>query len=180
MRKIIFFIILVLSLPVSAKAPLPEEQLQKSDYVWLARSMVAEAGWESERDHIAIAYVLARQWRMQQKRWPKLRFRDLMFRYVKGLGGHRREYTIRQRWIRSLSPAMTEPDHWPKRASWERHRPLWAATLVRVEQWAQGRLPDPCQGDAWHWGGTMDFPKQRMIKIDCGETKNTFYTLSSD
>jgi hypothetical protein len=182
MQKITFlFICLFAFLSVAeAKQPLPNDELSNFDKIWLARAMVAEAGWESKRDHVAIAYVLARRLKQMRKRWPHLQYRDVLFAYAKGLGNGRREYSPRQRWIRSLSPDLSKPDHWPRKARWERHKALWAATLTRADAWSRGRLRDPCRGRAKHWGGVnlvSDLPKGRMIKIDCGETKNIFYDL---
>jgi len=181
MRTIIFLLVFSFaSLSIAkARAPLPD-QLSAEDKIWLARAMVAEAGWKAERDHVAIAYVLARRLKRMQQRWPSLRYRDVLFSYAKGLGDGRREHTPRQRWIRSLSPDLRQPDYWPRQVNWERHRALWRDALTRADAWASGRLRDPCRGRAWHWGGTIDEPWGDLVPVDCGETKNTFYTLSGN
>jgi hypothetical protein len=139
--------------------------------------MVAEAGWRAERDHIAIAYVLARRWRRMVERWPRMRFLDIVRTYCAGLGDYRREFTPRQQWLRSLSPTGTKPKGWPDGASWTRHLPLWKAALERSDRWRQGKLRDPCRGKAWHWGGVIDTPQGRMVPVDCGKTLNTFYSV---
>lgn len=178
-----FFISIAGVVEAAARRPIPQEQWSPQVRVWLAQGVIGEAGWLAERDHVAIAYVLVRRWRQMQKRWPSLQFRDVLFRYAKALGGGRREFTSRQLWIRSLTPDLSEPGHWPRKASWKRHRPLWAATLARVDAWARGELRDPCRGLARHWGGVnlvSDLPKGRMVAIDCGETKNIFYDLSGN
>lgn len=164
--------------PALARAPLlPDDQWSPVTQVWLARAMVGEAGWKSERDHVAIAYVLERRWRSMRRRWPDLRFEAVVLRYAKALGGGRREFTPRQRWIRGLAPMGDEPDGWPRTCSWKRHLPLWRAVLRRADRWRQRRLPDPCGGKAWHWGGTIDVPWKGLEEIDCGDTANTFYEL---
>ncbi|MBN1654277.1 MAG: hypothetical protein JXA30_10950 [Deltaproteobacteria bacterium] len=158
--------------------PIPENQWTPSTQVWLARAMVAEAGWTSENDHIAIAYVLARRWRRLTERWPELRFLDVIRNYCAGLGSYRRELTPRQRWLRSLSWNDLVPEGWPEGISWDRHLRYWRSILERSDRWSKGNLLDPCRGRAWHWGGTIDTPRGRMVPVNCGETQNTFYNLS--
>lgn len=164
---------------VSAKrpAPLPSEQWTPRAHLWLSRGLVAEAGWNAERDHVAIAYVLARRWKARAKRYSYIRFVDIVRAYCTGLEPALHSPTLRQRWLRSLSFNFEQPDAWPRKASWKRHLPLWKAAVYRSEQWARGELRDPCRGKAWHWGGAMDLPKERMVPVDCGDTSNTFYGL---
>jgi hypothetical protein len=170
--------LLIASVALALPAPLPPGQFDAEARLWLARAMVAEGGWTSERDHVAIAYVLARRWRAAQARYPGVRLVNVIRRYCSGLEPGLAQATPRQRWLRALSPTLEEPDGWPsEKASWVRHRPVWAAVLDRAEAWSQGKLPDPCRGTSWHWGGEMDSPKGRMYRVDCGATRNTFYGL---
>jgi len=159
--------------------PIPKSQWTPSTQVWLARAMVAEAGWHAENDHIAIAYVLARRWRMLTERWPQLRFIDVIRNYCSGLGSYRRELTQRQKWLRSLSWNDLVPESWPAGVSWQRYLRYWQSVLERSDRWSKGDLKDPCRGRAWHWGGTIDTPRGRMVAVDCGTTENTFYRISA-
>lgn len=160
----------------NSSAPLP--RWGEETKTWLARAMVAEAGWEAERDHVAIAYVLLRKWRTIKRSSPDVRLIHIIRGYCAGLEPGRRELTNRQRWLRSLSMDMLEPDGWPKsRARWSAHKKLWAAALKRAELVYRGELRDPCRGKAWHWGGAMDPRKGKMYVVDCGETLNTFYGI---
>lgn len=162
----------------AAAAPIPVEQFDRRTHLWTARAMVAEAGWLSGKDHIAIAYVFSRRWKAMSRRWPELRYLDIVFRYAKGLGSGRRQHSSRQIWIRALSPELSEPIGWPANAaSWRRHRRYWSDTLDRAALWSRGRLADPCRGRATHFGGDMDEPRDGMVEVDCGETKNTFYEV---
>lgn len=162
----------------SLTRPIPVEQFDGRTHVWTARAMIAEGGWQSGNDHIAVAFVFSRRWKAMQKRWPDLRFLDVVFRYSKGLGANRREYKKRQIWIRALSPSMLQPAGWPAdKASWPKHKALWAKTLDRARLWSEGRLLDPCRGLAFHFGGDMDVPKANMIAIECNDTANTFYRV---
>lgn len=158
--------------------PIPVEQFDPVTHVWTARAMVAESGWTSANDQIAVVYVFSRRWKAMRKRWPDLRFRDVVFRYSAGIGAKRREYTPRQIWIRSLAPSMERPAGWPiGKASWERHRPLWARTLDRARLWSQGRLRDPCRGKASYFGGDMDEPTINLVEIECLGVRNKFYRV---
>jgi hypothetical protein len=157
--------------------PIPESQWTRDTHIWLARAMVAEAGWKAERDHIAIAYVLARRWRRLTENWPSLRFIDVIRNYCAGLGDYTREFTARQRWLRGLSWTDDKPEGWPRAASWPRHLPLWRNALELSARWSEGGLRDPCRGRAWHWGGTIDTPQGRMVALNCGKTRNTYYRV---
>ncbi len=162
----------------SAQArPIPESQWNRETHIWLARAMVAEAGWRAERDHVAIAYVLARRWRRLTENWPAFRFIDVIRNYCAGLGDYTREFTARQRWLRGLSWSDEKPNGWPRAASWSRHLPLWRNALKRSARWSEGGLTDPCRGRAWHWGGTIDTPQGRMVAVNCGKTRNTYYRV---
>jgi len=173
-------IVLAASTADAQRRPIPEGQWNRETHIWLARAMVAEAGWKAERDHIAIAYVLARRWRRLTERWPALRFIDVIRNYCAGLGDYTRELTNRQRWLRGLSWSRDEPEGWPRAVSWSRHLPLWRDALKRSARWSKGRLKDPCRGRAWHWGGTIDTPVGRMVQVNCGETRNTYYSVLNE
>ena len=169
---------LLVTTTVGAQPPVPRHEWSPQTHLWLARAMVAEAGWKAERDHVAIAYVLVRRWRRMTQRLSRFRFVDVIRNYCAGLGDYRRSMTPRQRWVRDLWADAVEPEGWPRsRASWKNHAPLWRATLERSARWGRGELSDPCRGKAWHWGGVIDSPRGRMVAVDCGRTRNTFYRL---
>lgn len=163
---------------VALARPLPVAEWSTAAHVWLARAMVAEAGWLAERDHVAIAYVLGRRWNAMRRRYPNVKLVHMIRGYCAGLEPGRAELTPRQRWLHGLNLQLREPDGWPRQeASWERHQRWWQQVLKRAEDWSRGRLRDPCRGRAWHWGGDMDEPDSKMFEVDCGETRNTFYGL---
>lgn len=170
-------LIAVSTVEASRPSPLPSEQWNPATHVWLARGMVAEAGWLAEKDHIAIAFVLSRRWKTRIKKYPTIRFIDVIRAYCAGLEPALHSPTLRQRWLRSLSFDISEPNSWPRKASWKKHLPLWRKALQRSHDWYHGKYRDPCRGRAWHWGGYIDPPKEGMIPVECGETRNTFYGL---
>lgn len=182
-RTVAAALCLLVAASATAQSPLPQEQWDDTTRLWLARAMVAEAGWEAPRDHVAIAYVITRRWKRAVQRWPQLTFLDMLRNYCAGLGTAGRELTPRQIWIRNLDELgpMSEseaPKGWPSsKARWSAHRDLWGQIVSRATAWGAGELPDPCRGRAEHWGGTTDLPKTRMVPVDCGDTENTFYEL---
>jgi len=158
---------------------LPREQWTPRAHLWLARAFVAEAGWTAERDHAAIAWTLQRRWKRAVKRWPTIRFVDVVRAYCAGLGDWSSRVTRRQRWVRGLSWGGDRPPGWPRKASWAEHVGHWRAALDRAAEWQLGRVADPCRGKlALHWGGDMDAPARRMRRVDCGDTRNTFYAIT--
>jgi hypothetical protein len=178
MSYVLTLCLLFVSATVAAQPPLEADQWNPRTKVWLARAMVGEAGWTASRDHVGIAYVLAKRFERIRRRWPDIRFLDVVLAYAKALGDGRRSLTSRQRWIRSLGGAE-KPVGWPTRANWPRvHRPLWKKTLKRADDWFAGKLRDPCRGRAFNWGGYLDVDlamRKRLNPVDCGDTRNTFY-----
>lgn len=163
-------------------------------HVWTARAAVAEVGWHSgrswteakqhakEAEQIAVWFVLRARLIQMRKRWPKLRFLDVLKAYC--AVGTRGVLTPRQRWIRQLTLDGTQPPGWPRSASWPDHQPLWLETLDRAEIWAQSKSGNnPCPG-ANHFGGLRagDIPRGKMARHPCSNrferfNGSTFYTV---
>lgn len=184
MKNIIFlFIILalyssVLSSKVCASWVIPKEQWTPQAKLWLSRGMVAEAGWTANRDHAAIAFVLARRWKNAVTRYQNLKFLDVIRRYCSALDFKMRSISGRQIWLRTLGFDLQKPIGWPeKKVSWENHKIRWKKILTMSELWVHNKIIDPCGGKAWHWGSPEDLPKGKMTRIDCGKTLNVFYGL---
>lgn len=172
---IVFFIFVAYDCGAHANArPVPPDEATSDARLALARAMVAEAGWVAERDHAAIAHVLARRWRREHLRYPDLTFRRMVELYCAAWNG---KPTARQRWVRELAPTLERPRTFPRGLSWERHRPAWEAALQRSDAFFAGELADPCDGRAVHWGGEMDEAPEHWRKVDCGATANRFYTV---
>lgn len=170
MRSALPACVAVMAWSVAARAePVPQVDWTPQARLWLARALVAEAGWVAPTDHAAIAWVLARRWKRMKKRWPRLRFVTVIRSYCAGLG-HHPAVTRRQMWVRSLP--WGDPTGWLRRYAgrWQRVRDL-------VEAWARGEVLDPCSGSAWHWGGPVDTPRPWWRQVRCGNTSNRFYAL---
>lgn len=166
---------------------LPREQWTARAHLWLARAFVAEAGWTAERDHAAIAWTLKRRWERAVRRWPTIRFVDVVRAYCAGLGEWSPRVTRRQRWVRGLSWGGDRPPGWPLKASWGEHAGYWRAALDRAAAWQLGMVADPCRGKSWHWAGMLiESDRERADKavregrwrrVDCGHTRNVFFGL---
>lgn len=158
-----------------ATALIPEKAWTDEVKVWLARAMVSEAGWDETRDQVAVAYVLLRRWELARKQLRKYSMVTVIRKYCAGFKGP--AATKRQKWVKHMTLDGKRPKSWPDDIKWRDYRERWMAVLDLAETWRNGAHPDPCNGKAMYWGGPMDRPSKRMIKMDCGETKNRFYTV---
>ncbi len=160
-RLITILSVLLVAAPALAyRLPLPETEWDETTQLTLARAMVGEADWH-EPDHVAIAFVLARRWRIHQLNREPLPFA----RYIELYSASLRSDSSRSEWIRAL-PWGPMPGPYSQR--WERIQKL-------VRAWGAGEVKDPCPS-AVHWGGAMDRPSRSMSPISCGLTRNIFYT----
>ena len=145
--------------------------------LWLARAFISESDWYAERDHIAIAYVIYRRWKLIRRDYKRYPFVEVIRQYCSGLGRFEKLITLRQAWLNDLSLDARRPESWPRDLAWDAYRPLWEAALKRAEDWHLGQYEDPCNGMAMHFGGDMDRPRPYMKKLDCGKTRNNFYAV---
>jgi hypothetical protein len=160
-RLITILSVLLVAAPALAyRPPLPETEWDESTQLTLAQAMVGEADWH-EPDHVAIAFVLARRWRIHQQNRGPLPFA----RYIELYSASLRSGSSRSEWVRAL-PWGPLPG--PYGTRWDRIQKL-------VRAWGAGQVKDPCPS-AMHWGGAMDRPSRSMSPISCGLTRNIFYT----
>jgi hypothetical protein len=145
--------------------PLPDAQWTDEAKIELARAFVGEAGWKAPHDHVAIAWVLQKRWQAIQKRFANITFVDVVRRYCAPL----KVDSERARWVQGLPWGMLG-------GQLARFSRLWADTRKLAYDWGEGWLPDPCPA-ASYWGGTMDSPTARMRPVNCGRTRNVFYSL---
>ena len=162
MQRIVAMLsVLLMAAPAFAyRRPLPGEEWNEQTQLTLARAMVGEADWH-EPDHVAIAYVLARRWRIHQLNREPLSFQ----RYIELYSASLRSDSERSGWIRSL-PWGPLPGQYEQR---------WSRVQKLVRAWGEGLIKDPCP-QAMHWGGTMDRPARSWHPVSCGLTRNIFYT----
>lgn len=182
--------------------PISEELFTSEAHLWLSRGVVAEGGFKSVDDHIAIGNVLARRHARLRKKVPGVPFVKMIRGYMAGMtevpSGSLtpRQYRMRNlpskmpsrdkemRWIleeegwdgvRAVTP---EPFAWSlsKAMPWYLYIMHWERVLIRMRRWARGAFPDKCPM-AEHWGGDMDRPPKHWVVVDCGDTNNTFYMV---
>lgn len=190
MLRITALFCLLLTSSVQAQPPLPADQWDDEAKLWLARAVVAEAGWNETGtylDHKAIPWVLARRWGSVQRKFPGMRFVDMVRTYCSALGEND-TFTRRQQWVRNL-PAVgddTQPEAWPRMYSWNRHLKYWRNVQQTVLSWGAGQVRDPSGGRAWHWGSpSPELPDlyraqgaindRRWVLLNIGSTQNSFY-----
>lgn len=175
--------------PIKRPGPVPADQWTPYAKLWLARAMVAEAGWLAELDHVLIAWAIVRQWRARLHRWPELRFADQVRAACAGLGV---ASTARHEWLHALPPPLAstplaelEPAGWPAKVSWRRHSVWWAQVLRRVQRFGEGRLRDPSRGRVMYWGArdeSLPDPARAAMAVNRGDwveldfdTRNRFF-----
>jgi len=152
--------------------------LTPDDKLHLAQVLVGEADWR-KADHIAIAWVLAKRWKVYQRNAkydPATQdFSWFIMTYSTTMKiGKTRAKRIRQLpWGDPLQPHSDN-------VSLEKYTKNWAKVRETVTQWYNGKHPDPCP-KALHWGGTMDDPNKIRRPgvvwepVSCGDTRNIFY-----
>lgn len=149
----------VAALPATAEAAPAHDP---SSLHVLARTLVAEADWHGA-DYAPIAYVLERRHRL----WTRAGNTGDLGHFAQMYSALWRADSYRASTIRLL-PWSAWAGPWGG-ARWDRVR-AW------VHSWARGEVRDPCP-KAMHWGGTMDTPRLGWFPVDCGRTRNIFYTV---
>lgn len=152
--------------------PIPSSSWDADARITLARAWVGEADWRP-RDHIAIGWVLAKRWKIYNRRPERsASFGEFIRLYCSPLKGHSRRQRLIQAlpWGDPTSMAVGAYKH-PKNVT------RWRRVRERVERWGRGLFRDPCP-KALHWGGTMDTPYRNWFPVRCGgPTANIFYRI---
>ncbi len=85
-------------------------------------------------------------------------------------------------WLAHLRPDGGVPSHWPSNASWAQYRSRWLGVLDLAGSILRGDVVHRCEMPPAHWGGIVDdrrARRMRLVRIDCGSTRNRFYVLPS-
>src|SRR3954468_9786734 len=98
-RIIAMLSVLLFTVPAFAygRPLIPESEWNDETRLQLARAMVGEADWH-EPDHVAIAFVLAKRWRIHQLNRGPITFQ----RYIELYSASLRGDTNRTNWLHSL------------------------------------------------------------------------------
>lgn len=143
-----------------------------------ARVAVGEAGWDpSTGDAAAITNVLRRR---AERRGTSIARMARLYS-----SGHFDRTRARRRWIAGLTLAASRPLGWPVQLAWRGdYRARWLAMVEHVRAVLRGDLPDPCGGEADHWGARSealpDIHRARAAgwdELDCGDTANAFWRV---
>jgi hypothetical protein len=166
---------LLLSIPAQAteKRPIPEDEWTPEARVWLARSVVGEAGWRTFNEYSAIAWIYA----IRSQQSEQYSFLKMIRTYSAAV---RRRKNPDRPWLYELGPMAQRPRSWPSGPLWAGlHEVAWKETLLWADSWARGERPNPCPG-ANHFGGLIDHHRavaKRWTRIRCkSKMRNRFYT----
>jgi hypothetical protein len=127
----------------------PQESRENHEAaLWLARSCIGEAGWQSAEsgECAAIMWVYAKGARNKGR--SVLRQARLYSSAIKR-GSHSRA------WVFGLNRTCTKPLGWPHHLRWDRYADRWRYTLALADLFLRDRILDPLP-TAEHYGGRMD------------------------
>ena len=148
MKQVIFFTIVLgaITTQVNARGKRPDLAL------WLARSCVGEAGWNSADtgECAAIAWV----YHKRSYNFPRRDYFKTMMEYSAAI-----KPDPRRPWIRRLTRRGDRPPLLETNIYWGKHQKKWFKVLEVADNFFRGRVTDPCP-DCLHYGGHFD--KKRM------------------
>lgn len=137
----------------------------------LARTCVSERSWAVETDDCSAIYAVALR-RVEVRGGTLGSALRALSPTLHGEG------ELRRPWLRHLERDGRRPRGW-RAASWERHRPLWLATLAEADALVAGERTHRCAELPSAWGSRADVrlalsrdPSLRWIDVDCGDTRN--------
>lgn len=166
----------------ASKLVVPEDQWTDEAKLWLARSVIGEAGWKtagSQEEYSAIAYVYAVRAEQSKSRT----FLEMVRTYSAAVKNRR---NTKRPWLYELGFEATRPRSWPFNPEtkmgprWKGvHEVAWRDTLAWADEWQAGEHENPCPG-ANHFGGYLDRHRAKAARwtpIKCSaKTWNRFYT----
>jgi hypothetical protein len=137
----------------------------------LARTCVSERGWAVESDDCGAIYAVALR-RVEVRGGTLAAALRALSPTLHGEG------ELRRPWLRHLGRDGRRPRGW-RAASWERHRPLWLATLAEADALVAGERSHRCAELPSAWGSSAHVadrlardPSLRWVDVDCGTTRN--------
>lgn len=151
---------LALPLGVSSARAETRSALEPEARLWAARTCYVEASFRSD-DCVALLWVMHKRAKRAGRPWL-----DML-----------RDYSAINADTKRANEARAFPwgDVPAKPDSFNRQ---WGKLRDLVAEFAEGKLADPCPR-AYHWGGTMDPARGRMVRARCAvTTANTFYAVT--
>jgi len=138
----------------------------RGDATTLAICVLAEAGG-NRLDHHGILHVLKRRaMQLSERSGHHISIAEMARRYCRIF----RDPPRHRNFLRALVWAQT-PERPGYAHAWQQAQLSVVLFLLEVDL-------DPCDGRAMHWGSTADArkPPRRSVRVDCGPTKNVFWT----
>jgi hypothetical protein len=117
--------------------------------LWLARSCVGEAGWDSHTTGECAAIMHIYRKRSQINGWTVERTARKYSAAIRPWKGNTR------RWLRHMDATGAKPHKWPRKLRWEVYLPMWLEVYAHAVEFLEGTVPDPLP-TALHYGGRMD------------------------
>lgn len=166
MIKYLLPVILLIQGCLSVQAqdkPMPEAT--QDNKLWALRAIVAERDFpdsaSSKREYSAILYVLRNRWALQNSKGNHITFVKMARAYCTGLDYPK---TPRQRWIHELTLSDKRPRHWNRteKRPWP-GRAVLEDLVPFLQDWFDGKIEDPYNGQAYYWGAPTDPRHKRQL-----------------
>ena len=170
MKTILVVAVLLISNLCAAQPPIPPEEWTSVAARNLARSCVAEAGFDSgtNGECAAIAFVYARRFHQMRRAGRYLTYSQLVWQYSAPL-----RLNVRP-WVNQLN-GDDRPRSMPRRWPWDQLLPKWQQLQDMVQRWARGEIENPCPG-ANHFGSVQDGAPAGWRRIRCNSRmRNRFW-----
>jgi len=142
--------------------------------LWVARSCVGEAGFDSGEsgECAAIAHIYRKRTKVTQ-----FNLYQVTRRYSAAIkkGPHQK-----RKWVFYLCRDLKKPKYWSKGLHWPNYRDKWASILKLCDDFIAGKVLDPIP-HADHYGGRMDrhrAKKWNWYKLDTPDFKNHFWSVT--
>lgn len=157
-----------------------DAQTRETDALLLARVCVSEAGWTcwESGDGYAIHYAQAARAARDGVSWRSAA-RALSPRAT----GARPTTDARIAWVAGLRADGLAPAAWPARphSPWAQYRARWLDVLERAREVVTWGVEvhaehSPCDEPPTTWAAPWHPPSRGLRALDCGDTRNRFYT----
>lgn len=161
-------------------APVRASSSRESDALLLSRICVSEAGFASHAsgDCGAIHYTL-----LGTVDERGVSFRSAARAHSPRATGARETNDARLAWVAQLNELGLAPMAWPRapHAPWGAYRERWLDVLDRSRELVTWTLDDHdehsmCEAPPTTWAAPWHEPSPGLRAIDCGGTRNRFYT----
>jgi hypothetical protein len=174
LERALFLLALVLVIVLMIGTMATDADCSEGDDValWLARSCVGEAGWDSHATDECAALM-----HVYLKRSAKGNL-TLLEATLKYSGATKKRRNHPRKWLFELGRSDREPDSFPAHLNWLVYRDDWLNTLQIADDFLQGKIADPIP-QADHYGSIYDH--HRAVKAGWWEMRtdfsNRFYSV---